>query len=351
MKKVFIYIILIMGALTACENQPLDFFPNYNLKAVYFPVQLPLRTLSLGEDRIDNTLDKEFKFHIGVSIGGMNSNTKDWTVDYVVDNTLADKVYTNTTPSLKIQPLPSAYYKLSPLNTVTIPSGSFNGLIEVQLTDAFFNDTVAILGTYVIPLKITGSSADSILMGQPLRAGADPRIAAQWVTNKSPKNWTMYGIKYVNAYHGNYLHRGRDIRRVTATNVPYDTIRFRNPYGYVEKDALINLKTVGRRKAMSNGLGGITATNRSMILEFTNDFGTAGAVTIKPSPTSLYAVTGTGEYHDIASSVEKWTGLTWQSMYLNYTYVEGIYTHQVNDTLVFRDRGMKYEVNAITIVP
>lgn len=350
MKKVFIYAILVMGVLAACENQSLE-YSDYKLQAVYFPVQLPLRTLSLGEDRIDNTLDKQFKFDIGVSIGGMYTNNKDWTVDYVVDNTLTDKVFTNTTPSLPIQPLPTAYYTLSPLNTVTIPSGSFNGLISIQLKDAFFNDTVAILGTYVIPLKITGTSADSILQGQPSAAVADPRILAHWAVNKSPKNWVMYGIKYVNAYHGTYLHRGRDIRYITATNVPYDTVRFRNPYGYVEKDALIKLTTVGRRKVMSNALGNIVAANRTMILEFSNDFGTAGTVTIKPSPTSLYVVTGTGQYHDIASSKEQWTGLTWQSMYLNYTYVDGIYTHQVIDTLVFRDRGIKYEANTIKIVP
>lgn len=350
MKKVFIYFILIIGVLTSCENQ-LQVYHDYSLKAVYFPIQLPIRTLSLGEDRIDNTLDKAFKFDIGVSIGGMYSNSKNWTVDYIVDPTLTSKVFTNATPSLPINPLPTAYYTLSPLNTITIPSGSFNGLIRVQLTDAFFNDTVAILGTYVIPLKITGTSADSVLMGQTTMVGADPRITSQWLANRSPKYWTMYGIKYVNAYHGNYLHRGRDMRKITATNAPFDTTYFRNPFGYVEKDILINMKTVGRRKVMSDGLGGIHATNRSMILEFTNDFGTDGTVTIKPSPTSLYSVTGTGQYYDIASSKEQWTGLTWQSMYLNYTYVEGIYTHQVSDTLVFRDRGINYQTNSIKIVP
>ena len=103
MKKIFILFIFII-VIAACENQPWD-FPDYKLKAVYFPIQLPLRTLSLGEDRLDNSLDKEFKFDIGVSIGGMYQNKKDWTVDYVVDTTLVRKVYTyklKQTPGIHI---------------------------------------------------------------------------------------------------------------------------------------------------------------------------------------------------------------------------------------------------------
>lgn len=349
MKKVFIYIILIIGMISACENQPLEKFSDFDFQSVYFPVQLPLRTLSLGEDRIDNTLDKEFKFDIAVSIGGMYENTKDWTVDYIVDTSLTTKVYRTATPNLKIVPLPAAYYTLSPVGTAVIPKGSFNGMIRVALTDAFFNDPIAITGQYVVPLKITGTSADSILMGKPAITGADPRINSNWESDRSPKYWVMYGIKYVNAYHGTYLHRGRDIRIITATGVPFDTAVFHNRD--VEKDLLIKLQTIGRKKAITNGLGKTIASTHSMTLEFANDKGTSGTITITPSVGTSFTVTGTGQYNEIASSIEQWTGLTWQSMYLNYTYVEGIYTHQVKDTLVFRDRGIKYEENSIKIVP
>ena len=345
MKKIFILLILIIGIM-ACENQPWS-FPDYNLQAVYFPIQTPVRTLSLGEDRIDNSQDKEFRFDIGVSIGGMYENKQDWTVDYKVENTLTDKVYVGAE---QILPLPSAYYTLTPVTTVTIPSGSFNALIRVQLTDAFFDDTLAISGRYVIPLKITDTSADSILSGSALVIGAaDPRILDQWYPNKSPKDWVMYGINYVNAYHGTYLHRGRDIRKTTATGLPFDTIVFHARD--VEKDALIKMTTVGRDETISNGLGNKLAGNNSMLLKFTNDKGTPGNITISKSPTSTFIVTGTGQYNDIASSVEQWTGLKWQSMYLSYTFNDGTYTHQVNDTLVFRDRGIKYTTNLIEIKP
>jgi hypothetical protein len=352
MKKIFILLIFII-VVTACENQPWS-FPDYDLQAVYFPIQLPVRTLSLGEDRIDNSLDKQYIFDIGVSIGGMYENKKDWTVDYKIDTSLTTKVYVYSSPQVytkntKIKYLPQAYYTLTPSNTVTIPSGSFNGLIRVQLTDQFFDDTLAITGRYVIPLKITGTSADSILQGKASITGADPRVSTQWNPNQSPKDWVMYGINYVNPYHGNWLHRGRDIRKVTATGVTFDTIKFHQLD--IEKDALIKLSTVARNKTISNGLGKDLGTTYSMLLTFSNDKGTSGTITISRNPLVAFVVTGTGIYNDIASSVEKWSGLSWQSMYLNYTYNDGTYTHNINDTLVFRDRGIKYSANSIVIQP
>ena len=76
--KFFLFIMVVAG-FTACENQPIE-FPDFDHTAVYFPLQYPMRTLVLGEDRVDNTLDNELTFHIGVSIGGMYENTKDWNV-------------------------------------------------------------------------------------------------------------------------------------------------------------------------------------------------------------------------------------------------------------------------------
>jgi hypothetical protein len=354
MKKILILIVVSIG-IVACTNQPLS-FPDYSLQAVYFPYQLPIRTLSLGEDRIDNSLDKQFIFDIGVSIGGMYKNNTSWTVDYIVDTSLTTKVYIRTTPQVytkkdsKVIPLPSSYYTLSPANTATIPNGSFNGLIRVQLTDAFFNDTIAITGHYVVPLSITGTSADSVLMGKAATMNPDPRVVGNWESNKSPKYWTMYGINYVNAYHGTWLHRGRDIL-TRNSNGRDSTIIFRNPYGYVEKDALIVLSTIGRKKVITNGVGPQVGAAYSMVLEFADDKGSPGAITITPRPGLAFAVSGSGQYYDKATSVEQWTGLTWQSMYLSYSYNDGTFTHRIIDTLVFRDRGIKFTQNTIVIQP
>jgi hypothetical protein len=350
MKRAFIYIILIIG-LVACKDQD-AVFPDYSLQAVYFPIQLPLRTLSLGEDRIDNSLDKEFKFDIGVSIGGMYKNKKNWTVDYVVDNTLTDSLYNSA--NQRIFPVPSGYYTMSPLNTIVIPSGSFNGLLRIQLADQFFDDPLAISGRYVIPLRITDSSADTVLSG--LKASSlaasytpDRRIITDWETGMGPKDWVLFGIKFVNPYHGSYLHRGKDFRYKTAGMVPWDTAKYHQRY--VERDQVWALATSARAQAVTNGIGtNISLTGQyAMELVFANTVGSAGSITIKPRAGSLYSVTGTGEYFSKATSVEGFGGQIYPSMYLSYTYTEGIYTHQVKDTLTFRDRGIKYEELSIIV--
>lgn len=351
MKNFFIYLSLI-GVLTACENRPFEEFEDYALKTVYFPYQLPLRTLSMGEDRIDNSLDKEGKFDIGISIGGMYENKWEWTADYVVDNSLTKDVYTKADSALKILPLPEEYYSLAPQNHVKIPKGLFNGMIRVELNDAFFEDSISITGRYVIPLRLTGTNAGGILTGEPVSSvtNPDPRISSHWGPDKSPKNWVMYGIKYINQYHGTYLHRGRDIKIETATGNPVDTVVFRNKY--VERDILMKLITSGRNKVISDGIGNRTGGEYSMTLEFGDESGTSEkTITIGPTIDSALSITGTGRYFDIAKSNEQWTGKIWQSMYLNYTYEEEGFTHHVLDTLVFRDRGIKFEENEIQIIP
>lgn len=353
MKKIFILLIFII-VVAACENQPWS-FPDYTLKAVYFPIQLPVRTLSMGEDRVDNTLDKQYLFDIGVSIGGMYKNTRNWTVDYKLDTSLTTKVYVYSSPQVytkntKVKYLPQSYYTLTPANTIIIPSGSFDGLVRVQLTDAFFDDTLAITGRYVIPLRLTATSADSILQGKAAITGADPRVVAQWNPNQSPKDWVMYGINYVNPYHGTWLHRGKDVTKSTKTG--NDTVIYFRAL-YVEKDLLTKLNTVGRAKVVTTTLGNKTGGNYTMMLTFANDKGAPGAITVSKNtavPTS-FVVTGSGKYNDITNSVEQWTGITWQSMYLSYSYNDGTYNHVINDTLVFRDRGIKFTSNSIVIQP
>jgi len=349
MKKVLTYLLLILG-IAACENQPLE-FGDFDYKSVYFPIQLPLRTLSLGEDRIDNTLDKEYKFDIGVSIGGMYENEWSWSVDYEYEPTLTDSVYRNATPNYasqhKVRPLPTSYYTLDPTGTVTIPKGSFNGMIRVQLTSAFFDDTLSLTGLYVIPLRITDTSADTILTGKAAITGADERIRSHWESNKSPKDWVMFGIKYVNAYHGTYLHRGVDNIDSTSNGSTDSTLVLRNRY--VEKDATIALTSNARQSVFSAGVFNLTGTN-SMTLTFGNENGESGTVAITPRFGSPIDVTGSGTYNSKTTSTETWTGLKWQSMYLQYTWVDGNgHTHNVRDTLVFRDRGIKWEENSIIV--
>src|SRR5690606_27897087 len=99
---------------------------------------------------------------------------------------------------------------LNPDGNFTIPKGKFFGEIEVQLTDAFLDDPKAFLTRYVIPVRITSSTADSVLSGKPaVSENPDPRVSGDW--DIVPKDFTLFGIKFVNPYHGKYLHRGKSV--------------------------------------------------------------------------------------------------------------------------------------------
>jgi len=343
MKKA-IALLIIVTWIMGCENQEV-IFPDFEYTTIYFPLQTPLRTLSLGEDRVNNQLDRELKFDIGVSIGGLYKNEKEWTVDYIVDNSLLDSAYNSK--GEKLLALPSSYYTLNPTGTVTIPSGSFNGLIRIQLTEAFLDDSLALTGRYVIPLTITGTSADSILSGQPGIPNPDRRVVSDYLANMAPKNWTLFGIKYYNAYHGKYLQRGMDIRYLDGT--PIDTVIYRTRD--VEKNQIRSLFTKSKISATTNFIGNNTSSDgeNSMQIEFSNRTGNSGSIEIKPVEGANFAVSGTGQFFDRSETQELMLGLKHQSMYLAYNYIDGIYTHQVKDTLVFLDRDIRFEEFSLVI--
>ena len=328
MKKALILLLMISG-LIACENKHKD-FPDFNYNAVYFPVQFPVRTLSLGNDDIDNSLDKELKFHIGVSIGGLYHNTKNWKVGYEVDESLCDSLGND------VKALPSSYYTLDPVGEVTIPSGSFSGYILVQLTNDFLADSLASGDHYVVPLRITYTNADSILSGVPTVGNPDKRIVSDWDASNPAKDFTLYMIKYVNEYHGAYLRRGVDYGQDAFGNNT-DTTTYHHQY--VEQDEVVHLSTSARHTVTTDFIGGNSGA------------GFAFKINIDPSSGDAVVESDASSKYKIAQSVsgsyvpggDTWGGRPRDVIYLNYKYRVGIYNHQVFDTLVFRDRGIAYE--------
>jgi hypothetical protein len=331
MKKILFLLILVL-TVVGCNQEKV--FPDYDYTAVYFPIQYPVRTLSLGNDIIDNSLDRELKFHIGVSIGGLYVNNSSWSVEYMLKPELAENLKTADGDTILI--LPEKYYSINPANKVEIPSGEFNGLMEVQLTDDFLDDPMAFGNHYVIPLEITTTSADSILRGKPVVENPDKRVPGDWESGFLPKDFTLFMIKFVNPYHGYWLHRGVDYISDASGN-PLDTVVYRAKY--LVDNKIWELSTNGRNTVVTNGIANNLGSNHKMLLKVDE---ATKAIEIDSVAGASYMVQGIGESKWIEKG-DSWGGEQRETMYLNYTFNDGANTHVVYDTLVFRDRGIHYE--------
>lgn len=317
----------------ACDRD-MPVFDDFDYTAVYFPLQYPVRTLSLGEEEFDNSLDQELKFHIAPNIGGMYENRQSWTVDFVIDESLADNLTDLNGNNIKA--LPQSYYSLNPTGQVEITPGSFRGMIQVRLSDAFLDDTMAYRTHYVIPLRITESSADSILVGEKVESipDPDPRIPSHWLVN--PKDFVLFGIKYINPYHGTYLHHGMNVR-YDLNNNPIDTAIYRQTY--LVDNPLYQLTTRGRNVVHTNGISsfrGNVGGQYKMELTIAEN----GDVVVGSPPGAIWNVSGTGSY--VVGGGE-WGGKPRDAIYLSYDYQNDDHLHKVTDTLIFRNRGLKFE--------
>ena len=131
--------------LCSCTNRDIE-FDDYDYTTVYFPFQMPIRTLILGDESVgNNSIDLEKAFTIGITMGGVYENTKDRVVTIAYAPELAENII-NTATGDTLMLLPETYYNADFLNEaqvdVTIPSGEFSGKTRVQLNDAFFLDAV-----------------------------------------------------------------------------------------------------------------------------------------------------------------------------------------------------------------
>ena len=218
-----------LGALSlmcaSCYNADKE-FPDYEGgTTAYFAYQYPIRTLILGNDIYDNTLDNAHKCQIWSTMGGAYGG-RNATVDVVVDESLCDNLYfpdEGGNPDTPVLPMPTSYYNL--LSNAISYNGDPRGYVEVQFTDAFFNDPKAIENTYVIPLRMTKvTGIDSILVGKP-REGLTPARTNSEDWEVLPKDYVLYLVKYMNPWQGRYIRRGVDNVKEkgnTTTNVRKD---------------------------------------------------------------------------------------------------------------------------------
>jgi hypothetical protein len=332
MKKILIILALFAG-LMGCKNQVAD-FPDYKYTSGYFPYQYPVRTLVLGDYIYDNANDNNHLFVISAAIGGVYTNDKDRIFTIKVDPTLCNRaLFTSSSDTIRL--MPSSYYTLSSSSQLVIPKGEFNGGINVQLNDAFFNDPLSVKNTYVVPIRLLNSTdVDSILVGKTSKSNPDPRIAGNW--DIVPKDFTMFCVKYVNPYHGKWLHRGVAVVKDASNNV-LQTTAYRA--AFITSNELWSLVTNNLTTVTTSGTVRSTLITGTMNLKLT--FTDANNCTVTQNTGSSFTITGTGKR---VAEGDVFDGQARNTVYLNYQFTSGANTYFATDTLTLRDRAVVMEL-------
>lgn len=335
MKNKYYMFIFLSFLLASCQNEDWE-FPDFDYQTVYFAHQFPVRTITLGEDIFDTTLDNEWKFKIMATTGGVYSNNNDISLGFTVDNSLLDGL-TFGESGEAVLPMPSAYYGILGENII-IPRGQLIGGVEIQLTEAFFNDPLAIRNTYVIPMVISNVvNADSILSGNPVVNNPRKVVESDWIA--APKDFTLYAVKYINPWHGFYLRRGVDVITGKNSNSALDNNIVRHAE-FVEQDEINNLNTFSLRQvefplSFQDTDGQNIQTN--LILTFDEEENCTVS-----AASGNFTASGSGRFVKRGER-NSWGAQDRDALYLNYEIDLPNMHIQTTDTLVMRNRGVAME--------
>ncbi len=306
----------ILLGFTACKNGDRSFDDFEGGTTVYFPYQYPVRTIVLGDDEYDTSLDQAHKCQIKATFGG-SYNGSNGTVQVAVDNSLVNNLtFADGTP---VKAMPDNYYTLS--TTSLNFGGTMNGTTEVQLSDAFFADPDAVKNTYVIPLVIVGQNGfDHVLTGTLAEGKTAVRTdASAW--DVLPMDFVLYCVKFQNRYAGYWL---------TNHNTSTDNI---------EAASIVQIKTYSLNGAIYTVelQDGGTLYTADMLLNFSGDNCTISSLT--PGVT----VSGSGSFSDNGAK-KAWGNKDRDLMELNYNVdFGGGKTISRNEKLVWQRSGVAIE--------
>ncbi|UJP65082.1 DUF5627 domain-containing protein [Mongoliitalea daihaiensis] len=334
MKKIIIVLIAVIG-ISSCVNQDWQ-FPDFDFQSVYFAHQYPVRTITLGEDIFDTTLDNERKFRVMATTGGVYENRNDIRLEIAYDPSLVENLLFSQ-GGREVKVLPTEYFQMTE-SEIVIPRGSIIGGVEVQLTGAFFNDPEAIRNTYVFPLRIvSAANVDTVLRGSSPLPNPNRHVAGDW--EALPKDFVLYAVKYVNEWHGIYLRRGLDVitGKPGHESLTEQVIRRER---FVEQDELKDLHTQSLTTIdfplTLQGNDGV-----SQVINLRLEFNNQGNCTIS-SATEGVTASGTGSFVKRGEK-QSWGNQDRDALYLQYELDLPTMRVVTTDTLVMRNRGVGLE--------
>jgi hypothetical protein len=327
-------------ATTSCKSGDKEFDDFEGGTTVYFAYQSPVRTIVLGDDEYDLTLDHAHKCQIQATFGG-SYNGSGGSVQIAVDNSLVQNLtFADGTP---VKAMPENYYQLS-TNTLNF-NGTFNGITEVQLSDAFFNDPDATKNTYVIPVVMTSQNGfGKILTGTLKEGGSGVRTdASSWEV--LPMDYVLYCVKFQNKYSGWWLTNGNtstdNIEKASQVQVKCNTI---NSCIYT----VSYQKKYQAKKYDKNGNEVPTWEERVLSCDLLLTFDGNDKCTIT-SLTPGYTVTGNGSWVDDGEK-KSWNNKDRDAMELQYTvdfgvddYNNAIEKGTTHEKMVWMRSGVKFE--------
>lgn len=334
MKKKNLFNYMFAAALaigfTACENDDIE-FPDYDKQTVYFPYQYPVRTLVMGDDKYDTTLDKQHKCQIKATFGG-SYNGSNGSVQIAVDNSLVNNLtFADGTP---VKAMPESYYSLS--TTDLKFNGTYNGTTEVQLNDAFFNDAEAVKGAYVIPVVMKSQKGFSgILEGTPNEGVENPSRLDESAWKVKPMDYVLYCVKYLNKYSGYWLAAGTDkITDETGTKTQERkaaTVETRNVIQITTKSLTESILTVSYSFA-----------SKTMTADLLLTFDGSNNCTVS-SLTPGVTATGSGKWEDDGAK-KAWNQKDRDMIDLSYKVdFGGGNVAETTDNLIWQRSGVKLE--------
>ena len=290
----YVAIIALFSVFVSCYE---SYIKDYDYTGVCFGTQQPVRTLVARSD------NDYLEFRIGVALGGVRENNKEYSVEFMVDPDLLNTVERAS----KFTLLPEDCYVIdNPNNTFIIPKGKMLGDCPVRILKTKFTDLPNSLdSTYVLPLRLVATTADSIL---------------------SDKDYTIIVIKYISEYSGNYYCKGSQsewdgsnaIQGTTTTYSLDDLVK--NKIRQLTTHSLTEFDTDGMGTLSIRDSGGTAAANHFRI-----SLNADGEVNLSTIP-------GCNQITDRGSSYNAET----KTFTLNYIYTKGDKSYVVNEDLILR---------------
>jgi len=297
-KKLALALLVVSLSCFSCVQYE-DYTNDYKYTAVYFASQKPLRTVVARGDM-------QFKF--GVALGGVRANTEGYWAEYQVDTSLL-----STVPGAdQFELLPESYYSLSDENRFNIPEGEVIGDVTLTLDrEEFTSDPRAHSNTYALPVKITKTSADTILQGGD---GVDSL------------DYSVIVVKYMSPYAGAYYHKGVEKQLNEEGEVVYESV-FRDKD--LSRNRVLETSTVSVDTILTNGMGDDRGGGLQLAINEDN------SVDIDYKGSTATFESGQGTYDPENTS-----------FYLNYYFTVSGDLYEVEDTLILRqdpEEALRFE--------